>query len=106
VKSQLCVTICYSIFNADTVRLVAVRDLKWNLDEASVVHSTAISTSALCMLTPLQAAAIMGACFPHLLDIHYLYGLGLLPWPADSDPLAVEDFCTVEELLGRQPPSS
>lgn len=59
--------------------LPAVAELRQSFDEASAIHSAAVSTTYITLMQPIDVGAVMISALPHIPDLNEILGAGLLP---------------------------
>lgn len=59
--------------------LLAVAELRQSFDEASAIHSAAVSTTYITLMQPIEVGAVMISALPHIPDLNDILGGGLLP---------------------------
>ena len=61
------------------ISLPAVAELRQSFDEASAIHSAAVSTTFITSMQPIEVGAVMTSALPHMPDLNEILGRGLLP---------------------------
>ena len=59
--------------------LPVVAELRHSFDEASVIHSAAVSTTYITLMQPIEVGAVMTSALPHIPDLNEILGGSLLP---------------------------